>query len=125
MKKNIMILTSAAGFALGAALVFNLTGCVGEVDADYAGPDDYVYYPGYEMYYGERSHEWYYHDGDRWVGRPEPHGVTVDAIHSAPSVHMTFHDNPGSHHADVVKQYPHNWAPAGGGHDDHDDHDHH
>lgn len=130
MNKNLMILSSATTFALGAALMLNLTGCVGEVDAEYVGPDDYVYYPGYELYYGERSHEWYYRDHDRWVGRPAPRDVSVNVIQSAPSVHMTFHDNPGAHHPDVVRQYPRTWSPAAGhnqgDHDDHDrDHDHH
>jgi hypothetical protein len=26
---------------------------------------------------------------------------------------MDFHDSPARHHAEVVKQYPRNWAPPG------------
>ena len=32
---------------------------------------------------------------------------------AAPSVRMDFHDSPANHHAEVVKQYPRNWSPAG------------
>jgi hypothetical protein len=124
MNKTAIISTGAMGCALASVFLITLTGCVGEVDADYVGPDDYVYYPGYELYYGSRSHEWYYRDGDRWIAHGAPRGVTVDTLRSAPAVPMTFHDNPGSHHAEVARQYPKNWAPAGGGHD-HDDRDHH
>jgi hypothetical protein len=26
---------------------------------------------------------------------------------------MNFHDSPAQHHAEVVRQYPKNWKPAG------------
>jgi hypothetical protein len=29
---------------------------------------------------------------------------------------MDFHDSPAFHHAEMVKRYPRNWAPAGGNH---------
>ena len=117
MKKNIMILTSAAGFALGAALMFNLTGCVGEVDADYAGPDDYVYYPGYGIYYNSGRHQYAYLNGDVWVMAPTPRGVSVDVLLASPSVKMDFHDSPERHHAEMMKRYPKEWTQ----HDDHQD----
>lgn len=121
-KEKFIALAGKTGCLLGATALIALTGCVGEVDAGYGGyvgPDDYVYYPGYEMYYGVHSHEWYYRDHDQWVGHPAPHGVSADALRSAPSVHMTFHDNPGAHHAEVVKEYPHNWTPSGKDRDHH------
>ena len=113
---------------LGAVLLATLTGCVGYVDRPrqgsvYVAPrpaetvvvvqDDYVYYPGYDLYYSNNRHQYYYQDGGTWVSRPAPRGVSVDVLMAAPSVRMDFHDSPANHHAEVVKQYPRNWSPAG------------
>jgi len=112
---------------LGAA-VGMLTGCVGVVGQSRGGngyaarpaveatvvvQDDYVYYPGYDLYYSNNRHQYYYQDGGAWVSRPAPRGVSVDVLMAAPSVRMDFHDSPANHHAEVVKQYPRNWSPAG------------
>jgi hypothetical protein len=117
-----------AGGMLGAVLLLTLTGCVGyvegpragvyvepavQVDAGFVGQDDYVYYPGYQMYYGSRSHRWYDREGSSWVAHPAPRGVSVDVLRSAPSVKMDFHDSPAHHHSEVVQKYPKNWAPSG------------
>jgi hypothetical protein len=66
---------STIGFVLGAALLGALTGCVGYVDGPrqggvYAPPppdyvergvvvlqDDYVYYPGYQVYYSSNRRQ--------------------------------------------------------------------
>ena len=113
--------------ALVAAGLLSLTGCVAYVRPDagtvYVNPpaveveaaDDYVYYPNYECYYSVSRHEYAYRDGDRWVSRSGPRGVSVDVLMASPSVHMNFHGSPAQHHADVVRQYPRNWRPAGGG----------
>ena len=112
-----------AGFVLGAALLVTLTGCVGYVDGPRAGvyvappvveiQDDYVYYPGYGVYYSSSRHQYAYREGRTWVSRPAPRGVSVDVLMVSPSVRMDFHDSPANHHAAVVKQYPKNWAPPG------------
>ena len=75
--------------------------------------DDYDYYPGYETYYSRNRHEYIYRDGDRWVRRSEPRGVTVTALFSAPAVRLDFHDSPEQHHNTVVQAYPRNWTPLG------------
>ena len=105
-----------------------LTGCVGyvgqarggsgygprpAVEATVVVQDDYVYYPGYDLYYSNNRHQYYYQDGGAWVARPAPRGVSVDVLVAAPSVRMDFHDSPANHHAEVVKQYPRNWSPPG------------
>ena len=109
---------------LGAALVMTLTGCVGYVDRPAQGSvyvepapifvvqDDYVYYPQYECYYSMSRHQYAYREGNAWVARPAPRGVTVNVLRSSPSVNMNFHDSPVNHHAEVVKQYPRNWQPG-------------
>ena len=117
-----------AGCVVGAVFLLTLTGCVGyvegpragvyvepavQVDAGFVEQDDYVYYPGYQMYYGSRSHRWYDREGSSWVAHPAPRGVSVDVLHSAPSVKMDFHDSPAKHHSEVVQKYPKNWAPSG------------
>jgi hypothetical protein len=76
--------------------------------------DDYVYYPQYECYYSVSRHQYAYREGNDWVSRPAPRGVTVNVLQAAPSVKMIFHDSPAQHHAAVAKQYPKNWKPAGG-----------
>jgi hypothetical protein len=117
-----------AGCVLGAVLLLTLTGCVGyvegpragvyvepavQVDAGFIVQDDYVYYPGYQMYYGSRSHRWYDREGSSWVAHSAPREVSVDVLRSAPSVRMDFHDSPAHHHSEVEQKYPKNWAPSG------------
>ena len=112
---------------LSAALLFTLTGCVAYVDRPaqgsvYIAPpvepvvfveDDYVYYPGYEVYYSSRRHQYAYRDGNAWVARSAPHGVSVNVLLASHSVRMNFHDSPAQHHAAMVQQYPRNWKPPG------------
>jgi len=112
---------SPAGFVLGAVLLAMLTGCVGYVEGPgpgappyaFAVPDDYVYYPNYECYYSVSRHQYAYREGNAWVARPAPRGVSVVVLQASPSVKMDFHDSPAQHHATVVKQYPKNWKPSG------------
>jgi hypothetical protein len=130
-------------FLLGGVLLATMTGCVGYVDGPRAdvgmapvvvvAQDDYVYYPGYDVYYNSYRHQYAYQDGGAWVSRPAPRGVSVDVLHASPSVRMDFHDSPAQHHAAVVQKYPKNWAPPGANHgqkedrkeDNHDSHDEH
>jgi hypothetical protein len=121
--KKLFIQTNKVGFVLCAALLGTLTGCLGYVDGPrtgvYVAPpvvvvqDDYIYYPGYQVYYSSSRHEYAYREGRTWVSRPAPRGVSVDVLVASPSVRMDFHDSPANHHAAVVKQYPKNWAPPG------------
>jgi len=119
---------SKIAVALGAALLGALTGCVSHVHERqqarvYAPPppvqagavvyDDYVYYPGYQVYYSSYRRQYVYQDGRSWVSRPTPR-VSVDVLFASPSVRLAFHDHPSVHHATVVQQYPRHWAPAGG-----------
>jgi hypothetical protein len=123
---------STIGFVLAAALLGTLTGCIGYVDGPrqgrgYAPPpvyvdtgvavqDDYVYYPGYEVYYSGHSRQYIYRDGSAWVSRPAPPRVSVDVLFASPSVRLDFHDAPAIHHERVVRTYPRNWAPPGWSH---------
>jgi hypothetical protein len=121
-------------FAFGIALVSVLTSCVGYVEGPrhhsrvYAEPppvyvqsevvvhDDYVYYPGYEVYYSGTRRQYVYREGSAWVSRPAPPRVGVDVLLSSPSVRVDFHDAPAAHHASVVQSYPKNWTPPGWNH---------
>jgi hypothetical protein len=115
-------------FVLGAALLGALAGCVG----DQGGPsharvharpppgyvggqavvqDDYVYYPGYQVYYASNRRQYVYLEGSSWVTRPAPPRVSVDVLVASPSVRLDFHDSPAVHHTTVVRQYPKHWAP--------------
>jgi hypothetical protein len=121
--KKLFFKTDKVGFVLCAALLGTLTGCVGYVDGPRAGyyaepsvavvQDDYVYYPGYEVYYSSSRHQYAYREGSAWVSRPAPRGVSVNVLQASPSVRMDFHDSPAQHHAAIVRQYPKNWAPPG------------
>jgi len=121
--KKLFFKTDKVGFVLGAVLLGTLTGCVGYVDGPRAGyyaepsvavvQDDYVYYPGYEVYYSSSRHQYAYREGSAWVSRPAPRGVSVNVLLASPSVRMDFHDSPAQHHAAIVRQYPKNWAPPG------------
>ena len=113
-----------AAVVLGAALVVTLSGCIVDEPRDrvYVAPptvvvqDDYVYYPGYDVYYSSNRHQYLWLEGGAWVTRPQPRGVSVDVLFASPSVRMDFHDSPSFHHAEMVKRYPRNWAPSGGNH---------
>jgi hypothetical protein len=121
--KKLFFKINALGFGLSAALLTLLNGCVGYVDGPRAGvyvapaetsvavEDDYVYYPGYDVYYNSSRHQYAYMEGGAWVSRPAPRGVSVDVLLASPSVRMDFHDSPVNHHAEMVKKYPKNWSP--------------
>jgi len=107
---------------LAVTLVF--TGCYASGGGGYvsgsvalADTDDYIYYPGYEVYYSNRHHQYFYRDGNSWVRRSEPPRTFV---RNAPSVHMDFHDSPEHHHAEVVRRYPKTWRQSR----EHQDRDH-
>ena len=118
------------GFMLGAALVVALSGCVGHGDGSrhgraYSQPspdyyeggaslrDDYVYYPGYQVYYSSNRGHYIYQDRGTWVTERVPPLVSRGVLATAPSVRLDFHDSPANHHATVVRKYPKNWTPSG------------
>ena len=100
------------GFLLCAALLVTWTGYVSHLDGPRAGTayvepvfiehDDYVYHPRYRMYYGSRSHQYYYQEGRSWVSHRDPRRVSVHALAASPSVAVDFHDRPPAHHAEVI-----------------------
>jgi hypothetical protein len=114
---------SKAGFMLGASLLGVMVGCVREprrervyvhpppVQVEIVSDDDYVYYPGYQVYYSRSRRHYVYLEGRSWVTRPAPPRVSVDVLVASPSVRLGFRDSPASHHTTVVKQYPKHWAP--------------
>jgi hypothetical protein len=141
--KKLFLRETHVAFALGSALAVTLTGCIVDgprarvyvappvVEAPIVVQDDYVYYPGYDMYYSSNRHQYLWLEGGAWVTRPQPRGVSVNVLLGSPSVRMDFHDSPAFHHAEMVRRYPRNWAPPGGNHgqkeirrdDNHDNHE--
>jgi hypothetical protein len=127
INKKLFFKTNKLGFMFSAVLLGTLTGCVGYVDGPRAGvyvappvvetgvvvQDDYVYYPGYDVYYNSSRHQYAYMEGGAWVSRPAPRGVSVDVLLASPSVRMDFHDSPANHHAEIVQKYPRNWKSSG------------
>jgi len=115
---------------MGAVLLATLTGCVGYVDGPRAGvyaespvfvaQDDYIYYPGYDVYYSNSRHQYAYQDHGAWVSRPAPRGVSVNVLATSPSVRMDFHDSPANHHTEIVQKYPKDWAPPASNHSQQD-----
>ncbi|MDB6126385.1 MAG: hypothetical protein JWM35_281 [Verrucomicrobia bacterium] len=120
---------------IGGVLVALFTGCVesgsgsarvgyvqtsASVDPVFGDSDDYVYYPGYETYYGRRTHRYYYRNGSSWVGRSQP-TVSANVLLTAPSVNVDFHDSPARHHTEVTKRYPRQWR-ANNDHNNGNDH---
>jgi hypothetical protein len=117
-----------------------LTGCVGYVDEPRGGAyaetpsaygasgavrDDYLYYPGYQVYYSSNRRQYIYQDGRSWVWRPAPPHVSVDVLAASPSVRLDFHDSPAIHHATVVQKYPKHWTPPEQSHDHNQGHGEH
>jgi hypothetical protein len=124
--KNIFTEIGEFRFAFGIVLLATLTGCVGYVRGPraevYVAPpvieagvvveDDYVYYPGYDVYYNSSRRQYAYLEGGAWVSRPAPRGVSINVLLASPSVRMDFHDSPAHHHAEIVQKYPRNWRPS-------------
>jgi hypothetical protein len=73
--------------------------------------DDYVYYPGYEIYYSNNRHQYAYLDNGKWIWSPAPQTVSIDTLRASPSVKMEFHDSPENHHVETLQRYPKNWTP--------------
>jgi hypothetical protein len=123
------------GFVFGTALLSVVTGCIGYVErpprqAAYVQPPpvyvetqvvqpEYVYYPGYQVYYIRNTRQFVYVEGRSWVSRPAPPHVSADVLLASPSVRLEFHDHPSIHNATVVKQYPKHWAPPAQNHENH------
>lgn len=118
-----------AGCIARALLLMTLTGCIGYVEQPRSGrvyvapretvivaQDDYVYYPGYQVYYSSARGHYVYQDGGAWVTRTAPPRVSVDVLFASPSVRVGFHDAPAFHHEAIVRQYPPHWVPPGQGH---------
>lgn len=116
---------SQIGLVSIAALAAALTGCVGYVDGPGYGEqrttghrggvvrDDYLYYPGQQVYYSSNRRQYIYQDGGAWVTRSSPPRVSAGVLLASPSVRLDFHDSPQSHHSSVVRQYPRQWGQAG------------
>jgi hypothetical protein len=124
---------SKPGAVLCVSLLLAMTGCVTHVERPHARHghrpylqpastvvvvelDDYVYYPGHQIYYGSRTRRYYSMEGSSWVARPAPAHISVDVLLSSPSVAVDFHDGIAIHHADVVRSYPQSWKHNGGNH---------
>lgn len=123
MTKQILRPIDYVGLTLCAALIIPLTGCIvagtdqhprhrprTQVVVSYE--DDYDYYPRYEVYYSRSRHEYVYLDGNAWVRRSEPLGVSIDLLLATPSVRMDFRDSPEKHHNSVIRSYPKNHGHA-------------
>ena len=86
------------------------------VEDETVGPDDYIYYPDYEVYYALNRREYYCLEGNAWVWRASPWGISGDWLRRSPGVRMDFHDRPEHHHPRVAQQYPrtrrHDVAPS-------------
>jgi len=83
------------------------------VDPEFPVPEDYVYYPAYQVYYSNYRREYVYLEQGNWVSRPTPPRAIKKKLSSSPSVRVGFSDSPSLHHAEVAGQYPKNWVPTG------------
>jgi len=122
--------TGRIGLVLCTALLAALAGCIGTVDGPrsegaFVQPSsvfgkgraraktEYVYYPGYQVYYNSRTRQFVYPEGRSWFSRPTPPQVPVEVLFASPSVKLDFHDHPSVHHSMVVRRYPKYWvSPA-------------
>ncbi len=80
------------------------------VQTDVVMPDDYVYYPQYEVYYSSSRSQFGYWDGGAWLWRPAPPNVAANVVFASASVRMDFHDSPALHRESVARSYPRNWT---------------
>src|ERR1035437_1129239 len=111
MNKIRCMATHKNGFVLCTARLGALAGCTGYVNGPRAGrvcveppsvyvesevvvQPEYVYYPGYQVYYSSNTRQYVYLDGRSWVSRPAPPRVSADVLFASPSVRLDFHDSP-------------------------------
>lgn len=123
MTKRILRPVDYVGLTLCAALIGPLAGCIvagtdqhprhrPQTQVVVSYEDDYDYYPRYAVYYSRSRHEYVYLDGNAWVRRREPRGVSIDLLLATPSVRMDFRDSPEKHHNTVIRSYPQNHGQA-------------
>ena len=62
-----------------------------------------------------------YLKGDVWITQSAPDCVSAEVLMVSPSVDMDFHDSPERHHAEMLKNYPHDWKPSGAHQDQKED----
>jgi hypothetical protein len=74
--------------------------------------DDYLYYPGFGIYYSHNHHQYLSQRQDAWLMQPAPFGVPPEVLIASPSVHMDFHDHPARHQTETMRRYPRDWSPA-------------
>jgi hypothetical protein len=128
MKLRIPLIVRGTGAVAGVALLATLAGCVAtpvaqnprygtrspapvQVVQVYQQPDDFDYYPAYEVYYSRNRREYVYRDRGTWVRGPEPRGVSLSLMLASPAVRVDFHDSPDRHHENIVRTYPRHWRP--------------
>ena len=118
--------TKTISCLLGAVLLGTLSQSAGNAQAQSVGivinppvvvaappvvaQNDYLYYPGYAIYYNRYQHQYAYYNGDAWVWTLAPQGVALDDLLASPSVHMDFHDSLEKHHKDMLQRYPKNFV---------------
>lgn len=84
------------------------------VDTEFPVPDDYVYYPAYQVYYSNYRREYVYLERGNWISSSTPPRILKGkTLSSTPSVRLGFNDSPSLHHAEVIEQYPKDWAQEG------------
>jgi len=120
--KKLSFKTNGVGFVLGAVLLTMLIGSTSYADELRVGitvtppvvvvQDDYVYYPGYAIYYNSSRQQYACLENGVWVMQPAPQGVSVGVLMASPSVNMDFHDSPANHHAEMLRKYPKNWKSS-------------
>jgi hypothetical protein len=74
-------------------------------------PDDYIYYPDYEIYYNPYTQLYWYMAGGVWVSGPIVPGIAMRVMLRSPSVRLNFSDSVANHHAMVARQFPRGWRP--------------
>ncbi len=117
MKTFLLLATAASALILGGCVSSGPGPSYSGQATAVIGEDDYMYYPGSEVYYSPAHRYYYYRDGGAWVHRPEPPRAWVrDSV----SVNVHLHDAPERNHPAIVKQYPHNWHAPDKDHDGHD-----
>ncbi len=115
----------AAGVGLSLLMLVLLMGCANsprwsdssrrptsaQIQAVLGRLDNYVYFPGYEIYYNTGKDRYVCWSDGAWVTRNDPPGdIAVDVLLASPSVAMNFDDAPARHHDGVIRLYPRNWA---------------
>jgi hypothetical protein len=75
-------------------------------------PGNFIFYPGYRLYFGRQNQLYHYPPHDGWAAQPESEGINIDIFGGSPTVRAESDDAPPFHPSTDMRQYRPIWSSA-------------